>query len=828
MIFLSSGLEKYAKELERAVKNNEITPEEAEKLYLEAKANLAEKNEKKIDEQLSKAYKSLKEHGKKAGLYALEGARKVYENHVRGFNGVYLAFFVFLFFLIWISEYIAGGFSQSFTYVRFTYIILFIIFVGFLANLSSDEKKTALGFAAFNLLLPGIFQYIYFMSKRTNFILLDNIVYVFYGILAPAVLWWFYIYKREETFPPFLNKILNYAVPIVIILLVFSGLNPVLGNLNKIQSKDTGFDTGKFTSDFFGSLSKGVKNIFFPGDNKKSCSGFDCISEWFNNNFVEPFKYDPTKVDKIENLDLGIYIRDLDIPQEINIEYFSPYSFISPPIKFYLESPIDSKVWTSLCSNSEFGNICDEKVFMSCSVEDSNTEVVPQNDTFYNIVASKKKLVVCNFIKPFGTGNKKVTVNVTYPFVTNTFKFLRLVNGNYLRENPEDNVLSELDSKNDNLIVSNGGPVIVGSSEDKYIIVSGDKTVVPIVFSFKPTQDFKLEKIEKIKLTLPSSFKLVKSNLCDFEKSSEKNNKIQTTYYMSDKGLEYLNNALKTNNNVGFSCNVEINKDGLNFEDQSYIERSINLVTKYIVSESKTGNILFTGTLKEFPYSPDSTVSKMLPSQRFYSNKGCADEFFDDFPFDVLNSIPKVDPLNGKGYFTSCYGRRNVKPYNHYALDIGTAQLKDPSPVVYAATPGRVVFAGENSQGYGNLVMIENILKSTEEYDYVLKTMYGHLRKITTYYGANVNAGTPIGYVGTTGNSNGNHLHFEVRIIKRKKDSGKYVDETVQNINPIYIFKNINTLRNENAEKYHNALKCYADTTLLKPGTLICKSGLNE
>ncbi len=825
---MSSGLEKYAKELERAVKNNEITPEEAEKLYLEAKANLAEKNEKEVDEQLSKAYKSLKEHGKKAGLYALEGARKIYENHVKGFNVLSFVFFIFLLFFIYVSEFLQNGLSYSFTRARLSYVIFFLIFVNLFMKPTDEEKKSSFTFAVINLFLPVFFSYVYNLSKTSSFISLTGIVYVFYGMFLPTVLWWFYVYRREEVLPKFLVKFSNVAVPIVILLLVFSSLSPALANINKVQSKDTGFDTGKFASDFKSNLVNGLKNLLFLGEDKKSCSGFDCISDWFNNNFVEPFKYDPTKVDKIENLDLGIYIRDLDIPQEINIEYFSPYGFVSPPIKFYLESPIDSKVWTSLCSNSEFGNICDEKVFMSCFVEDSNTEVIPQNDTFYNIVASKKKLIVCNFIKPFGTGNKKVTVNVTYPFVTNTFKFLRLVNGNYLRENPEDNVLSELESKNDNLIVSNGGPVIVGSSEDKYIIISGEKVVVPIVFSFKPTQDFKLEKIEKIKLTLPSSFKLAKSNLCDFEESSEKNNRIQTTYYMSDKGLEYLNNALKTNNNVGFSCNVEISRDGLNFEDQSYIERSINLVTKYVVSESKTGNILFTGTLKEFPYSPDSIVSKMLPSQRFYSNTGCANEFFDDFPFDVLNSVPKVDPLNGKGYFTSCYGRRNVKPYNHYALDIGTAQLKDPSPVVYAATPGRVVFAGENSQGYGNLVMIENVLKSTDEYDYVLKTMYGHLRKITTRYGATVNAGTPIGYVGTTGNSNGNHLHFEVRIIKRKKDSGKYVDETVQNINPIYIFKNINTLRNENAEKYHNALKCYADTALLKPGTLICKSGLNE
>jgi peptidoglycan hydrolase-like protein with peptidoglycan-binding domain len=74
---------------------------------------------------------------------------------------------------------------------------------------------------------------------------------------------------------------------------------------------------------------------------------------------------------------------------------------------------------------------------------------------------------------------------------------------------------------------------------------------------------------------------------------------------------------------------------------------------------------------------------------------------------------------------------------------------------VGAAGVGVTEFAGWNSGGYGNLVVVRHRLGYT--------TWYAHLSSITTWVGEQVQGGTRLGYVGSTGNSTGPHLHFELR-----------------------------------------------------------------
>lgn len=88
---------------------------------------------------------------------------------------------------------------------------------------------------------------------------------------------------------------------------------------------------------------------------------------------------------------------------------------------------------------------------------------------------------------------------------------------------------------------------------------------------------------------------------------------------------------------------------------------------------------------------------------------------------------------------------------NHKGLDIAAPY----GTKIFAAESGTVTRAGNKYDGYGNCVMIANNDGNV--------TVYGHMSSIAISYGEYVVKGQLIGYVGSTGDSTGNHLHFEVR-----------------------------------------------------------------
>jgi len=105
------------------------------------------------------------------------------------------------------------------------------------------------------------------------------------------------------------------------------------------------------------------------------------------------------------------------------------------------------------------------------------------------------------------------------------------------------------------------------------------------------------------------------------------------------------------------------------------------------------------------------------------------------------------------GHLTSSFGMRYhpILGYSrmHQGVDFG-ARWGSP---IYAATSGRVVFAGWHG-GHGNYVKIDH--------GDGIGTGYGHMSRIASRAGEMVRQGQVIGYVGSTGLSTGPHLHYEV------------------------------------------------------------------
>lgn len=108
-----------------------------------------------------------------------------------------------------------------------------------------------------------------------------------------------------------------------------------------------------------------------------------------------------------------------------------------------------------------------------------------------------------------------------------------------------------------------------------------------------------------------------------------------------------------------------------------------------------------------------------------------------------------MHPLKGAGRISSTYGSRwgTFHKGIDYAAPAGTP--------IYASAAGKVIYSGYNSGGYGKLVIIEH----SNGY----QTYYAHNSKLYVNVGETVSQGERIAGVGSTGDSTGNHLHFEIR-----------------------------------------------------------------
>lgn len=114
-----------------------------------------------------------------------------------------------------------------------------------------------------------------------------------------------------------------------------------------------------------------------------------------------------------------------------------------------------------------------------------------------------------------------------------------------------------------------------------------------------------------------------------------------------------------------------------------------------------------------------------------------------------------LPPYWDKGWITSEYGWRTHPVYGYSLFHSGIDIAADGGTPIYAAADGRIILR-EYYGGYGYCIMIDH--------GSGVVSLYGHQSSFGDYYVDDyVLAGDVIGYVGTTGTSTGNHLHFETR-----------------------------------------------------------------
>lgn len=143
----------------------------------------------------------------------------------------------------------------------------------------------------------------------------------------------------------------------------------------------------------------------------------------------------------------------------------------------------------------------------------------------------------------------------------------------------------------------------------------------------------------------------------------------------------------------------------------------------------------------------------------------------------VVNTIVKIgtknpyydgiaflsNPSKG-GYLSSYFGEVRGKSV-HKGIDIA----KNLGAKVNASLDGKVIRAGYNNGGYGNLIVIQHGNN--------IKTYYAHLDEIYVNVGDIVKKDEVIGTIGNTGNSTGPHLHFELRVDNKPVDPVKYIKQ---------------------------------------------------
>ena len=175
-----------------------------------------------------------------------------------------------------------------------------------------------------------------------------------------------------------------------------------------------------------------------------------------------------------------------------------------------------------------------------------------------------------------------------------------------------------------------------------------------------------------------------------------------------------------------------------------------------VLSESQAGNDTTLSSVdSQEAFSVFDFITSAYRSKSFYESGG-SDGLKSKRRLQMYDGpLPKIDESKFcrpvKGRITSSFGTRPDSDKIHYGVDFAGKK----GDTVRVALPGIVTMCAYDKKGYGWYVCVTDSSG--------LEMRYAHLSKVLVARGDRLQYQAPVGLVGSTGNSTGPHLHFEIR-----------------------------------------------------------------
>ena len=224
---------------------------------------------------------------------------------------------------------------------------------------------------------------------------------------------------------------------------------------------------------------------------------------------------------------------------------------------------------------------------------------------------------------------------------------------------------------------------------------------------------------------------------------------------------------------------LEEQKKAIEEEEARIQDRLNNLVEKQGAMESKQAELA--SLMKTLDSSLSETEARQQAAsetqkevyQEYLRAKEAVEAEFGEGSTGDFVGGEWIWPVPTNSHISSPFGWRTLYgvPDNHIGIDIatGSGPYIFNQPIV-ASNSGTVKTAIHSNKGYGNYLIIDHGGNNF--------TLYGHCNSLAVGVGDYVTQGQTIAYVGSTGNSTGPHLHFEIRLNGTPVDPAPLVAST--------------------------------------------------